>query len=285
MSSAAAVLSGSFLLGAVGAAILWRLLAHAFDSPLFLRTNVRGADVPVAVGMIIPLVLVGAAAGFVLAESASWTDTPLTALSVTVFGALGFAFLGLLDDLAGNRDAQGFGGHLRALRSSQLTTGAVKLFGGAAVAMLIAAPTSAGRPGILLADAALIALAANLANLLDRAPGRLGKAALVAAVPIVVVAGADQRLIGPAIVIGALAALLVHDLRERLMLGDTGANVVGGILGLAAVMTTAPSTRVAMLAVVAALNLASERVSFSRVIERVAVLRWLDGFGRLPADP
>jgi hypothetical protein len=39
-----------------------------------------------------------------------------------------------------------------------------------------------------------------------------------------------------------------------------------------------------MLVVVAGLNLASERVSFSRVIDRTAPLRWLDGLGRLPAD-
>ena len=284
MSEDLVVLAVSFLLGVTGGAVLWRLLAHAFDAPLFLRTNVRGAEVPVAVGMILPLVLVASASVFVLAESASWIDVPLTSLSATVFGALGFAFLGLLDDLAGNRDAQGFGGHLRALRGSELTTGAVKLFGGAAVAMIIAAPTSGDRPGILLADAALIALSANLANLLDRAPGRLGKASLVAAVPIAIAAGADPRLIGPVIIGGALVALLVHDLRERLMLGDTGANVLGGVLGLAAEMTTAPSTRVAMLVVVAAFNLASERVSFSRVIERTTVLRWFDGLGRLPAD-
>lgn len=284
MTRDAAILLLAFLLGLAGGALLWRLLGHAFAAPLFLRTNVRGVEVPVAVGVILPLVLVAAAAVFVFAESASWLELPLTALSATVFGALGFALLGLLDDLAGNREAQGFGGHLRALRSTELTTGAVKLFGGAAVALIVAAPTSADRPAILLADAALIALSANLANLLDRAPGRVGKASFVAAVPIAAAAGVDLRLIGPVVVLGALTALLVHDLHERLMLGDTGANVLGGVLGLAAVMTTAPSTRVAMLVVVAALNLTSERISFSRIIERTAPLRWFDGLGRLPAD-
>lgn len=285
MTGDTALLAASFVLGATGATVLWRLLGHALDSPLFLRTNVRGAQVPVAAGMILPLVHVAAASIFVVAESASWIDAPLTALTVTVFGALGFGFLGLLDDLAGDRDAQGFGGHLRALRGSRLTTGAVKLFGGAAVAVLVAAPTSGDRPGVLLADAALIALAANLANLLDRAPGRLGKAALLAAVPVGIAAGADPRLMGPVVVVGGVLALLVHDLRERLMLGDTGANVIGGMLGLALVMTTAPSTRVATLLAVAALNLVSERVSFSRVIDRVPPLRWFDRLGRLPADP
>ena len=66
------------------------------------------------------------------------------------------------------------------------------------------------------------------------------------------------------------------------MLGDTGANVLGGTLGLAVVLTTSPATRTVTLVVVAALNLLSERVSFSRVIDRTPPLRWLDDLGRRP---
>jgi hypothetical protein len=40
-----------------------------------------------------------------------------------------------------------------------------------------------------------------------------------------------------------------------------------------------------VLVVVAALNLLSERVSFSRVIQQVGPLRWFDGLGRLPPAP
>lgn len=278
----AALLATCFVFGVAGGAASWHLLAHAFSAPLFLRTNFRGVEVPVAAGVVLPLVLLAGAAVLVVAEAASLLEVPLGALVASVLGAAGFALLGLLDDLAGDRAAQGFRGHLRALRTGRLTTGAVKLFGGAALALVVAAPTSVDRPGVLVADAALIALAANLANLLDRAPGRVGKASLVAAVPIAAVAGLDPRLAGPVLVGGALVTLLVHDLRERLMLGDTGANVLGATIALAAVMTTAPSTRIAMLVFVAALNLVSERVSFSQVIHATPPLRWFDQIGRLP---
>lgn len=277
------VLAVSALLGLVGGAVCWRMLQPAFDQPLFGRTNFRGVTVPVAVGVVLPVVLLAAASLLVLAESLDLLDVRIDALAITVAGATGFALLGLLDDLAGDASSRGFAGHLRALRSGRLTTGAVKLFGGAAVAVLISSTTSVERPARLLADAALIALAANLANLLDRAPGRVGKASLVAAVPIVAAAGADPRLAGPAIVAGALVALLTDDLRERLMLGDTGANVLGGTLGLATVLTTSPDTRTVTLVVVAGLNLLSERVSFSTVISRTPPLRWFDRLGRL--DP
>ncbi len=277
-----ATLIAAIALGATGAVLAWTLLRPTFDAPLFQRTNVRGADVPVAVGVLLPIVLIAAAALLVFADTASWVVLSETALRTTVLGASGFGLLGLLDDLAGCSSSRGFGGHLRALGERRLTTGAVKLFGGGAVALLVASAASNERPARLLADAALIALAANLANLLDRAPGRVAKAALLAAVPIGVVAGVDDRLAGAAVVLAATAVLLVPDLKEQLMLGDTGANVLGATLGLAVVLTAAPSTRSIVLAVVLALNLLSERVSFSRVIERTPPLRALDRLGRLP---
>lgn len=274
------VLGVALALGLGGGALCWRMVRSAFDQPLFGRTNVRGATVPVAVGVILPIVLVAAAAALVLAESFELLDVRIDALAITVAGATGFGLLGLLDDLAGDASSRGFAGHLRALRGGVLTTGAVKLFGGGAVAILIASATSVDEPLRLLADAALIALSANLANLLDRAPGRVTKASLIAAVPIAAAAGFDARLAGAVIVFGTAVALLVDDLGERLMLGDTGANVLGGTLGLAVVLTTSPLTRTVTLVTVAVLNLASERVSFSRVIDATPPLRWLDQLGR-----
>lgn len=281
MGTGATLIAGAAL-GALGAGVGWALLRQAFDAPLFLRTNVRGAQVPVAVGVLVPIVLVAAAALLVLADTAGWLELDEAALRTSVAAATGFGLLGLLDDLAGDASSRGFGGHLRALADRRLTTGAVKLFGGGAVALLVASAASDERPARLLADAALIALAANLANLLDRAPGRVAKAALLAAIPIGAVAGLDDRLTGPVVVLAATAVLLAPDLRERLMLGDTGANVLGATLGLAVVLTAAPSTRSTVLVVVLALNLVSERVSFSRVIERTPPLRALDRLGRLP---
>ena len=88
----------------------------------------------------------------------------------------------------------------------------------------------------LVADALLIALAANLGNLLDRAPGRTIKCSLVAYVPIAIVAGTDRSGSRWRPSSERRSGLLPDDLHERLMLGDTGANVLGGVLGLAVVL-------------------------------------------------
>jgi hypothetical protein len=67
------------------------------------------------------------------------------------------------------------------------------------------------------------------------------------------------------------------------MLGDAGANALGALLGLALAARTGPLGRAVLLAGVAGLTAASERVSFTRVIERTPGLRELDALGRRPA--
>ena len=68
------------------------------------------------------------------------------------------------------------------------------------------------------------------------------------------------------------------------MLGDAGSNVIGAVLGLAVVLECTALTRTVVLVVLGALTLASEFISFSRVIERVPPLRRLDELGRGASD-
>ena len=64
------------------------------------------------------------------------------------------------------------------------------------------------------------------------------------------------------------------------MLGDTGANVIGAVLGLAVVLGSRESIRLTVMLVLLALNVAAELVSFSRVIDAVPPLRWFDRLGQ-----
>jgi hypothetical protein len=194
--------------------------------------------------------------------------------------AVGFGFLGLVDDLIGSGHARGFRGHLAELARGRLTTGGLKLLGGAAVGAIIAGAWGSRSPGRVLADAALIALAANLANQLDRRPGRVTKVGLVAFVALAAAASNADYIEGVGVVAGATAALLVDDLRERLMLGDVGANVLGACLGTGVVLACPFPVRLGVLVVVASLNLVGELSSFTRLIDAVPPLRALDRAGR-----
>jgi UDP-N-acetylmuramyl pentapeptide phosphotransferase/UDP-N-acetylglucosamine-1-phosphate transferase len=276
----------AFVAGIVAALVAWRALTPAFAAPVFTRENFRQRTLPTAVGVVVALVAVAGAAVVLLACSLGWDPDPavLDGITVVVPVAVGFALLGLLDDLGGEGQSGGFKGHLAELAHGRLTTGGAKLFGGAALGVIAAAPFSDGDFWQLVADGALIALAANLANLFDRRPGRVVKVSLLAGVVLVAAVGLEPQLAGVALALGAAAGLLVPDLRERLMLGDSGANVLGAALGLGVLVTCSPGVRVVVLAVVLALNLVSEVVSFSKVIDRVAPLRAFDQLGREPAS-
>lgn len=276
---------GAFAAGVLVGAALWRALQPTFALAVFARTNHRGRPLPTAAGLVLPLAVLAMEAMLTTA-AALGVDLPAESVEPRRLGvlvAVGFALLGLLDDLGGAGQSGGFRGHLRSLARGELTTGGVKLLFGAALSVVVVAASTEGRSlGRLVGDAALVALAANLANLLDRAPGRVLKSALVAFAVLLVGAGAEPDLAGVALVLGAAAALLLPDVRERAMLGDTGANVVGAALGLGVVVACSPGVRLVALVAVAALNLASEVVSFSRVIDATPPLRWLDRAGRPP---
>lgn len=277
------------VVGGVVAAGLWKALASTFDQPLFARTNHRGRDVPVAAGIVVFLTVVVVAGAWRFIDAAfAWIDLGADARTSAVLVAGGFGLLGLFDDMAAQGDDRGFRGHLGALTRGRLTTGGVKLVVGGFLAMAVTPATGGFVWWRLLLGAAVIALAANTANLFDRAPARCTKVAVVCAVPLFAACAPLDRplLAGVAIVIGAAIGLVGFDARERLMLGDAGSNVLGAVLGWGLVATTGWVVQVVVLAVLVALNLASERVSFSRVIDGTPVLRAIDRFGRPdPGDP
>jgi hypothetical protein len=84
--------------------------------------------------------------------------------------------------------------------------------------------------------------------------------------------------------LGPVVAVWRFDLGERGMLGDAGANAMGALLGWVVASILAPAALGVYVIAVLALNVASERISFSQVIERNRVLSWFDRLGRLPAD-
>ncbi|MCU1451543.1 MAG: UDP-N-acetylmuramyl pentapeptide phosphotransferase/UDP-N-acetylglucosamine-phosphate transferase [Acidimicrobiales bacterium] len=251
-----------------------------FGLPALARQNYRGVTVATAAGVVVPFTALLVEAGRDVAASFDVGHELTTARALVLLTAAAFGFLGLLDDVVGSGHAQGFRGHLRELGHGRLTTGGVKLVGGAAAALAVASAVDGASPGRLLADAALVALAANLANQLDRRPGRVAKVGVAGFVVLTVATDAQRSLQGVAVVVGATAALVVEDLRERLMLGDVGANVLGACLGLGVVLGCSFNVRLVTLVVVLLLNLVGEVSSFTRIIESFPPLRAIDRAGR-----
>ncbi|MFN8076389.1 MAG: hypothetical protein U0Q15_13370 [Kineosporiaceae bacterium] len=232
-----------------------------------------------------PVVAAALAAGFVVAPM------PVRARVAALVAVAGAGAAGAWDDLAEKGTSKGLRGHLGELARGRVTTGTVKigvLAASGAVAASLLPPRGAdagaaeGRRGTRTADvlvgAAVVAGWANLVNLFDLRPGRSLKVGLLQ-VPALATGPAAPLAV---VVAGAAAAALPADLRERSMLGDTGANALGAAVGCAVLAAGGRRARLAALAGLTALTLASEKVSFSRVIAATPVLRDLDAWGRLP---
>ena len=220
----------------------------------------------------------------------------------------------------GGKVAKGLKGHLGALAHGQVTTGVIKIAGIGASALAASAlvgskaTSVSGKAADLALNTVLIAGAANLANLLDLRPGRALKATVLVAAPLsyfscaaaktpasgasvtsATPAAASAKPVSPASASGASAqrllasglnaaaiTALVEDLQETTMLGDTGANAAGALLGTSLAANDSWKLRLGTALGVVGLILASEKVSFSKVIAANPALNWLDQLWRRP---
>jgi hypothetical protein len=249
------------------------------------RTNHRGEPVTllegpaVAAGAIVGVLAQGVQASLAAASGSTTGSSGSSGwrcAAAMVLGGAGAAAFGAYDDLAGSGDRRGFRGHIGALRQGEVTTGAVKL-GGIGLTGVVSAALAGGSPADMILNAGLVAGGANLLNLFDLRPGRALKVA--AASGALLGAAGQDSVAAP---LGAGLALLPEDLGERAMLGDAGANALGAMLGASAAGLSRPA-RIALLAGIAGLTAASEKVSFTKVIARTPALNWLDMLGRRPA--
>jgi hypothetical protein len=165
------------------------------------------------------------------------------------------AAVGLADDLWSGPE-RGFRAHLRA----GSTTGVLKLVGIPLVGLVATRK---------LSGALLVGLAANFLNQLDTRPGRALKAYLAGAVLV-------RAPLGVAVL------LCPYDLREKTMLGDSGSNALGAMLGLSSVSRLTERGRWLAIGALAGLTLLGERRSLGELIERTPGLSHVDALGRQP---
>jgi hypothetical protein len=248
-----------------------------------VRRNYRGAALAFPLGAVLATASLVALAPLAFLDDRADLELLDPGLRRWLPYLLGVAFLGFLDDSLGRGEAaeapRGWRGHGRALREGRLSTGAIKAIG----ALALAAYVVSGR-GLeswrYLADVALLILATNAFNLLDLRPGRAEKGLGLLGLGLCLGAWtlAPLELLG--IFAGPVLVGAAFTLRERAMLGDTGANLVGAIGGVCLLTTLGASGRLVALALVAGLTIFGELRSISASIESLPPLRWLDSLGR-----
>ena len=281
------------------------------------RTNFHGATVSLRGGVAMAGASVASAA-----VASALSDQPRAALGGVVASLGGglAGYIDDVDQGAhdGGKVAKGLKGHLGALAHGQVTTGVIKIAGIGASALAASAlvgskaTSVSGKAADLALNTVLIAGTANLANLLDLRPGRALKATVLVATPLSYFSAAAktpawetsatasgavasetpaapasasgasaQRLLASGLNAAAITAL-VEDLQETTMLGDTGANAAGALLGTSLAANDSWKLRLGATLGVVGLILASEKVSFSKVIAANPALNWLDQLWRRP---
>lgn len=299
------VFLGSLAAGLAALAATYKPL----HSARLMRKNFRGVEIPTSAGIVFAPAFL--AVWLPVTDYAARRFTLEGELLTSQFRALwhgfnavlvlvlGFVLLGLFDDAAGDGASKGFKGHFSSAMTGGFTSGTVKAVLGFLVALAALYPFlsawalfDAKDYGILVLNAAVVALAANFFNLLDLRPGRAMKVFFPAlglcvgltlryeGIPLLPY-GPLYLYVTPALSIAAVALMLFPgDLRERFMIGDAGSNVLGAVVGLGLVLGTGFWWRLGVLILLLALNMASEIWSFSDIISSNRVLNWIDSLGR-----
>jgi UDP-GlcNAc:undecaprenyl-phosphate/decaprenyl-phosphate GlcNAc-1-phosphate transferase len=275
-----------FVVSLLSALVLAPAVLRTLEVSGRTRLNYRGRALPFPFGTLALLAALFALVPLALVQGpgAGSVFHPET-FPICVY-ALGVLTLGLVDDTIGDgapsggaRPPKGWRGHGAAALRGELSTGIVKAVGSLGLALL--AMSWLGLPGgRWILGAAVLVLATNVFNLLDLRPGRSAKAFVLLGTGLAIGSAQLRPLwalglfIAPALVAGA------YDLRERALLGDTGASLLGALAGLWLVLTLSSTGQLVALALLALLTLYGEVGSLSSLIERTPVLRQLDSIGR-----
>jgi UDP-GlcNAc:undecaprenyl-phosphate GlcNAc-1-phosphate transferase len=248
----------------------------------FLKPNYREEQIPAVTGVVFVALL-----PFITGLNMIFSINELYDSALFLFIIVGMGFMGLLDDQMGTQHSKGFKGHFLVLiKSKQLTSGSFKAVFGATLALVFSIAValqskSVWWPWNLFINFLLICLAANMINLFDLRPGRAGKIYLAAFLIILAFSKNLEAYLGLFLPVAAIVLYyLPFDLRAEVMMGDVGANLLGASLGMMMAWMFSDFSKVVALVIMIALQLSAEKVSFTKIIERNVVLKFIDDIGR-----
>lgn len=187
--------------------------------------------------------------------------------------------VGLLDDLVGDKNVKGFKGHIKSLLKGKLTTGGLKASVGFLVALIISLYISNSIIETII-NTLLISLFTNLINLFDLRPGRASKVFILVSIILLITSWYNDLSILLFSFFGILFRYLPIDLKANAMMGDIGSNSLGITLGAYCAITHDLKIKIIYLVVLIVVQMLSEFVSFSKIIEKNKFLRYIDNLGR-----
>ena len=254
-----------------------------------VRMNYRERELPFPFGVLSVAAALVALIPLALLQELAETDVLHPEVRRIAMYVLGVAVLGLIDDTLGTLGSsphgtlgsspRGWRGHGGAMLRGELSTGVLKAAGSLGLASFALSGLGLSTGRYLLAVAVLV-LATNLFNLLDLRPGRASKAFVLLGAGLTLGAADVRPLWSLGLFAGPALVVAVYDLRERAMLGDTGANLLGALAGWWMVLVLSTTGQAIALALLVLISVYGEFRSISALLEKTPGLRALDSWGR-----
>jgi UDP-N-acetylmuramyl pentapeptide phosphotransferase/UDP-N-acetylglucosamine-1-phosphate transferase len=264
---------GAGIVGAAAEIIILYLIINMLKETGAVRKNYLDMDIPVSVGISFPLSVMIVYILYTIGSR--YEDT----YHLFLIGLVFMCWLGFVDDMLGKRDTLGFKGHFGAVFKGRLTTGGLKAIGGGLIALFIASFISDGWFNIII-NTFIIALFTNTLNLLDLRPGRAVKGFIIFFIAMLTAAWGriDFFLVSP--LLGAVLVYFPFDLKAKVMMGDSGSNVLGFSLGYLAASSLSLNLRLLVLIMLVGIHLYTEKFSLTKTIENNIILKGIDQLGR-----
>ncbi|MCT8138717.1 hypothetical protein H1D32_13795 [Anaerobacillus sp. CMMVII] len=243
--------------------ILWVCGAY-FKRVGWKVTNYQGDEIPYHLGFCIFLLVLG---------YAYIVNNVLVLIYLTVLWVTGF-----IDDRYGTKYPKGLKGHISLfLKTGKMTTGLLKLTSTLAVSMVFVSVIELRfleQFVILL----LLILPPHVMNLFDTRPLRVWKVIAIHAllyIPFIL-----QMSFSLLFTVGFILSALVYiEGTRRGMLGDNGATLLGGIMGVIAVYQLPFFAQGLLICFYLFIIIVTEKISLSKWIEERPLLRKIDRWG------
>ncbi|MFW5786725.1 MAG: hypothetical protein ACOCV3_00500 [Halanaerobiales bacterium] len=184
------------------------------------------------------------------------------------------ASVGVIDDICGGRNEKGFKGHIKKLWKGKLSTGVMKAIAVTTSAIIVLLYLN----NFKLTNVTIIIFSANLFNLLDLRPGRALKVFILMSVFLLVFYPQFILYFLPIYIISIV--YLPLEFKKIMMLGDSGSNSLGIILGWSIINISHTLIKINVLLLFFILNILAEKISFTKIIEKNRYLNWVDQIGR-----
>lgn len=282
------IIALTFLFSSFLTLFFFKKIQLLFEHDFSMRLNYRGIKISLSGPSFFIIFFLAACFGALLSFFFGYSlDYSVFYASLFLLSLLLIA--GFLDDLFGSGEARGFKGHFGSLFKGKFTTGFLKALL-ILVASTIFSAFFSNSFGVLFLNALLISLLANFLNLLDLKPGRAGKAFLFLA--FFALLSWYKSSLRPDIAsvcwllwlsfLPPFVLILWYDLKEKLMLGDSGSNLMGGFLGITFCLAIVDwRAKLGLVILLVLLHLVAEFSSFSYFFENFAFLKFFDNLGRL----